>query len=118
MDPNNCKYATKRNIEKALFEGKVVKNIPLPSGPLLTSQIAELERKMRSRRFINGCNLKKFKGYTVKYGCNDEKSLSTMSIFFVFIASEQKVYHTKRKRDIQITSNTKQIFINAMKNSS
>ena len=73
---------------------------------------------MRSRKFINGCDLKRFKAYTVKYGCNDEESYSIMSIFFVYVASAQKVYHTMRKRDIEITSNTKQSFMNTMKSQS
>ena len=70
---------------------------------------------MRGRKFIDSCDLEKFKSYAVRYGCNDEKSHAIMSVFFIYVAENEKVYHTLRKREIAITSETKDAFINIMK---
>ena len=60
-------------------------------GKPIDPEIANLERKMRSRKFTEGCDLTKFKAYAQRYGCNDDEYFSVMSIFFIHDDQERKV---------------------------
>ena len=115
-DGSNCKYAKKRQLEKLLFEGNVEKNIRIPTGPPINLPIQKLERKMRSVKYKNGIHITKFVSYTKYYGCDDEESISIMSVFFVYDQGAKMVFHTLYRREIEITETTKRTFIEIMKN--
>ena len=71
---------------------------------------------MRTVKYSDGMDIDRFVRYTEHYGCDDEDSISIMSVFFVYDQEAKKIFHTLRRRENKITADTKRAFVNVMKN--